>query len=212
MKRMIVVVGVPRSGTSLCCQALERLGVSFGGPLIEGDSANPWGYYEHRELMEQATLFVMRRCGDPVWFKPEPLFANSYATAEPLLDALKAELANHALFGWKTPLAGRLDAAGEQKIFTWICNDAGAEPVFVHALRDPDAVFTSTILANGGSQKLAYKDFLLTWARMVTECRDLCPVHELWYEDWREDPQKTLDKLADALQLPHANASGLLKE
>ena len=216
MKKMIVVCGVPRSGTSLVCQGLERLGVSFGGPLIPADEANPWGYYEHRRLLELTTWLVC--CEDPEhptkWFTPEPLrrsvrVRGRYTVEDEIAEVLVGEMSSVELFAWKTPLVARL-ASDFRHIFSHI----EVEPVYVHALRDPSAVYVSTLAANGGKDTSEYYSrFLLTWARMVTETRDLGTAHEVWYEDWREyGPQIVLDKMADALALPRADASGLLKE
>jgi hypothetical protein len=210
MKRMIVVCGVPRSGTSLCCQALERLGVSFGGPLIPGDEANPWGYYEHRALMELATGLFFSNGWQSSWFIPGPLHSNRFTNArEKIAETLAQEMSRSELFGWKSPLVGRLAAD-----FRYIFSSLEVEPVYVHALRDPKAVYMSTVAANGQKDTDEnYSRFLLTWARMVTEIRDLGPAHEIWYEEWREDgAQNVLNDLADALQLPRGDATGLLKE
>ena len=213
---MIVVCGVPRSGTSLVCQGLERLGVSFGGPLIPADKANPWGYYEHRRLVELVTWLVC--CEDPEhprkWFTPEPLqrpvrVRGRYTVEDEIAEILAGEMSRVELFAWKTPLVARL-ASDFRHIFSHI----EVEPVYVHALRDPSAAYLSMLAANGGNDSSEnYSRFLLTWARMVTEIRDLGPACEVWYEDWMEfGEEAVLDKLADALALPRADASGLFRE
>jgi hypothetical protein len=213
MKRMIVVCGVPRSGTSLCCQALERLGVSFGGPLIPADEANPWGYSEHRELMELSIDLFLDGGHPRSWFVPEKLeqpFQWNEKHLFEILDILRLELERTPLFGWKTPLVGRMCWH-----FRSIFSALEVEPAYVHALRDPVNVYWSTLGVNGGENTPEnYSRFFLTWARMVTEIRDLGPAHEIWYDDWTSEygAQNLLNDLADALQLPRADATGLLKE
>lgn len=51
---MICVTGMHRSGTSMLCQLLERLGVSFGDParFYSTDRWNKAGYYEDRHVMD----------------------------------------------------------------------------------------------------------------------------------------------------------------
>lgn len=51
---MILITGMQRSGTSLVCQLLAGLGVSFGdrGEHIPGDRWNPGGYFEVRAVMD----------------------------------------------------------------------------------------------------------------------------------------------------------------
>lgn len=53
-KEIICVLGMHRSGTSLLCEILSTMGVSFGSStdLIAGNSANPDGYFELKELAE----------------------------------------------------------------------------------------------------------------------------------------------------------------
>ena len=73
MKPIVVVVGMNRSGTSLICQGLERLGVSFGSPLIEADRANPRGYYEHKDIVHHQTLYMQMCCDRRGWSDIGPL-------------------------------------------------------------------------------------------------------------------------------------------
>lgn len=49
---LILVVGMHRSGTSLLASILQAIGVSLPGPLIEADVHNPYGYFEHRKIVE----------------------------------------------------------------------------------------------------------------------------------------------------------------
>ncbi len=67
MKPIVVVVGMSRSGTSIVCQALERLGVSFGSPLIKADEFNVRGYYEHKDLTRHQTLLMHACCVRRGW-------------------------------------------------------------------------------------------------------------------------------------------------
>src|ERR1035438_2944715 len=49
---VIAVLGMHRSGTSLCMGLLEALGVRLDDDLIPGDANNQPGYFESRELVE----------------------------------------------------------------------------------------------------------------------------------------------------------------
>ncbi len=52
MKKIVCVLGMHRSGTSMLCEILQGLGVSFGEPgmLYEGDEYNKDGYFEIKEI------------------------------------------------------------------------------------------------------------------------------------------------------------------
>lgn len=71
-KEILCVLGMHRSGTSLLCEILHHMGITFGTKeaLIEGNHANPDGYFELKELAElmrdiytDAGLMTM----SPVW-------------------------------------------------------------------------------------------------------------------------------------------------
>lgn len=57
---MILVTGMHRSGTSLVCQLLARLGVSFGDPAdrFPADRWNEAGYFEQRAVMDLNSRIV----------------------------------------------------------------------------------------------------------------------------------------------------------
>lgn len=51
MKRLVITLGMHRSGTSLLSAALECLGVDYGGELIDPAPDNPKGFWEDRTLV-----------------------------------------------------------------------------------------------------------------------------------------------------------------
>jgi len=57
---MILVTGMSRSGTSMVCQLLTGLGVSFGdtAAMLPGDRWNPSGYFELREVVDVNSLVI----------------------------------------------------------------------------------------------------------------------------------------------------------
>ncbi len=67
---MILVTGMMRSGTSLVCQVLTKLGQSFGDPgaMIPADRWNAGGYFEVREVMDVNSRIVtgISRTASPV--------------------------------------------------------------------------------------------------------------------------------------------------
>lgn len=70
---LIVVVGAPRSGTSITCHVLQALGVDFGGPLVGTAKSNPHGFMEHRTVREEVTKPTLLGMGfDPRGQGPLP--------------------------------------------------------------------------------------------------------------------------------------------
>ena len=51
-RRLILIVGMHRSGTSLLSSMLAGLGVTLPGQRIPADAANPEGYHEWDRIVE----------------------------------------------------------------------------------------------------------------------------------------------------------------
>jgi hypothetical protein len=105
-----IVLGAPRSGTSLAAGALQACGISMGKDLLEPDSGNPHGYFEdiefinfHRALLARTedrseSLFddsTMRE--RPFNFKPQP---EDIKAAQELVDQ---RIGLNQPWGWKDP-------------------------------------------------------------------------------------------------------------
>lgn len=50
-KKIFVVLGMSRSGTSAIARALKALGIDLGNKLLPGDSRNPKGFFEDSEIL-----------------------------------------------------------------------------------------------------------------------------------------------------------------
>lgn len=213
MRKIVLVVGMPRSGTSLVCQALALLGYQFGFPLAEADSANPWGYYEHQALTRAVTNLVRECCAPATWLHDGDVVVDRDPERwrDGLVRELQEQLTHHPRFAWKNPYLCRL---GE--FFEDIFAEIQVEPVYVHALRNPDSVYESILDANQTRHKHSpanHRLALETWAYMMVEAKALIPIHTVWYEQWREEgEQAVVDGLARALGCSSANAEGLVKE
>lgn len=64
---MLVVTGPPRSGTSLVCNLLQRLGCDFGpeDKLIPGNQWNELGYFENTEIVGMNHRLILGSWVDP---------------------------------------------------------------------------------------------------------------------------------------------------
>lgn len=111
-RRILVVLGMHRSGTSLISAALEALGVSFGDNLIPGRADNPKGYWEDERLVElnndvlAASGYASGDMGFPGLSGNVLISGGAFLErAVVLLDEL---LAGHAIVGLKDPRMPRL--------------------------------------------------------------------------------------------------------
>ena len=105
----IIVLGAPRSGTSLIAGVLHSRGIAMGSDLLEPDSGNSHGYFEdidfidfHRQLLARTAASVGRVFEDSTMreqafdFEPTPA---DITTAKALIEQ-RSELSS---WGWKDP-------------------------------------------------------------------------------------------------------------
>ena len=105
----IIVLGAPRSGTSLIAGVLHSRAIAMGSDLLKPDSGNPHGYFEdidfidfHRQLLARTAASVGRVFEDSTMreqafdFEPTPA---DITTAKALIEQ-RSELSS---WGWKDP-------------------------------------------------------------------------------------------------------------
>src|SRR4051812_19877514 len=112
MNRLVVVLGMHRSGTSAMAGSLRALGVEVGQDLLPADAHNPRGYWEDRDLFEvnEELLTAIGQRWDSVTPTTDedlrgPAAAVSGARAETML---ARKLASGGRYGLKDPRMCRL--------------------------------------------------------------------------------------------------------
>lgn len=111
-KRVIVVLGMHRSGTSALTKGLEALGVSLGNRLIHADQNNTKGYFEDKDIValnDELLLLLGTDWQSIKYISQDELLtlvkAPIFAEAEQLL---KEKLKTTSLLGIKDPRIPRL--------------------------------------------------------------------------------------------------------
>jgi hypothetical protein len=101
MTKLIVVLGMHRSGTSYAAQLLQRAGV-YLGPDLMNDVApdNLEGFGESRQAVRLNDRFLQLSDGD---YMHPPDHLQSDADADAARDAFLADLRSHPVAGWKDP-------------------------------------------------------------------------------------------------------------
>lgn len=204
-----------RSGTSLIAQALERLGVSFGAPLIGADKANVRGYYEHEDITRNQTL-LMHTCydrrgwsdiGELRELEDQDVKA-SQAHIDTIEDIVEREVDRCELFGLKLPFLPRIP-----HLWGAVFIECDVDPIYIHAMRWPKDVYRSVLKSSGTEDKdtpEAYRKFLRLWAWSNAMLFDYEPACEIWMDSWWEDTDATMKKLADAIGRETVPTEGLL--
>lgn len=212
-RRVVVVIGMHRSGTSLTASVLQAIGVDLGDQLIEADRHNRAGYFEQERIVR-----LNRRIFDLLdrrWVGPKgtlPLPKDWWLREE--LRPIQAELAEivrhemaqcSSIWGFKDPRVSRL-------IPMWraIFADLGVTPSYVLAVRHPAAVSASLNARDGIPPAKAH----LLWLEHNLEAvmnagAQLARVVD--FDRWFSDGEAQARDVAAALEIPwRAEALGAL--
>lgn len=202
--RMLLVLGMHRSGTSAVAGTLSRLGVDFGDHLEPPGEDNPKGYYEHVDIWRQDHA-ILEALGS-VWDDPLPLpddwqddaeVASAHARMQQIVER---DFANTGVSGIKDPRMCRLMPLWR----SWLA-DMGFAASVVLVTREPAGVMAS----------LAQRDHMpidkaaWVWLRHLLEAeratRDM-PRAIVAYENLIRDWRGQTARIDDTLNLlrPHS--------
>lgn len=197
--KVIVVLGMHRSGTSLCTKLLNNLDVELGAPLMAANDGNLDGYQEHLAIVEshEALLETLGARWNTFWMVLRPPVA---ATPQ---GARACEIRDRL----KRIVTEQLEAAGGRWAFkdprtlrflpVWkgIFAELGIEPIWLLTVRDPRAVSASLLARDNLPAALGE----LLWIEHYLEAlRHLGPriARIVHYEKWFSSPSGQVKQLA----------------
>ncbi len=198
---VIVVIGMHRSGTSMCSNMLHMLGADMADG-IHAAPANAKGHWERPRLVDMNDAifgFFRRAWGSPahVLDMPEHWLADP-RVAEVQARAsgwLRPRLAGETIFGFKDPRTTLL-LPFWQRVFAEI----GAEPRYVFCVRDPAQVARSLHARDTMERGQAEYRWLLYNLEAVRGV-GAAPVCVVPYEAWFDEPHETAARLANHVGL-----------
>ncbi len=143
---IVVVLGMPRSGTSLLTNMLDGLGVELGENLVGADANNQAGYWEQEEIcqtQEELLRHLRRRWVDPTGTMPLPSEWWRMPEIQRFKDRLAAIVSAEVsrrdqIWGFKDPRTSRLLPMW-QEIFI----ELKFVPIYLLAIRQPESVVES---------------------------------------------------------------------
>jgi hypothetical protein len=197
--RLVVVLGMHRSGTSAMSGSLRALGVEMGDSLLAPNDYNPRGYWEDLnlyDLNEQLLAALSHR-----WDTVAPITAEDLARPEVLslkrraVEMLAAKLERAECFGLKDPRLCRL-LGFWQPVFDEL--QVGVR--YVITTRNPVNVAES-IRARDGFEPL--KSYLLWLGHVVPAVRQTRSQRRVFvsYDQLVDEPGGVLRRVAEALGL-----------
>lgn len=196
-RRMMVVLGMHRSGTSAVAGTLAQLGVDFSERLIAPAQDNPKGFFEHADIWQQ-DHDILAALGSE-WDDPLPLpegwqdAPEVRAAAAPIDAILRRDFGTSTLAGIKDPRMCRLMPVWRE----WLAYE-GMTPLVVLVVRQPVDVVASLAKRD----HLSAEQAAWVWLRHMLEAeaatRDLPRVvvsYERLLQDWRAELARVADVL-----------------
>ena len=184
---IMVVLGMPRSGTSLCSHVLSVLGTDMTDP-IERQPANAHRHWERMELRafhDQILDVFGRAYNSPTHDLPLPIawWADPQVQAirQEIVAFLRRRIPEGGLFGFKDPRAARLLPVWHQ-----VFEELKLAPKFVLCLRNPAQVARSLAARDGLDLDLGEYRWFCYMAEALANLQDqkVCTIE---YEDWFGD-------------------------
>ena len=205
--RVVLVLGMHRSGTSAVTGALARCGVALGDRLIEGAADNPGGYFEHADAVQadDELLLGIGRAWDDVRAMPADWLDSPEAarTADAIASTVVAPLQRASLWAIKDPRMCRL-----LPLWRRVLEAASVDAHGLLVLRHPDEVAASLERRDAMHPRTAN----LLWLRHALEAAQHAPVRSvaITYDAFLANPRECLAGVADALALPITVEDGAL--
>jgi hypothetical protein len=145
--KLVVVLGMHRSGTSAVAGALSVLGVRLGDELIQPGVDNPKGFFEDKDIVELNNEMLSYL--GKAWFS---LFLPSEKDISSLISAgylekakalLRSKTSNAQIFGFKDPRVSKLLG-----FWMHVFNDLCFEVHYILCVRNPLSVAHSLYTRN----------------------------------------------------------------
>ena len=209
-RRLALVVGVGRSGTSLLTGILGQVGFHVPQPEVKADDTNPRGFSEPRWAVDFHTRLLQARRvtvndSRPVAFEQTATAATDEATYTELRQWLKEQMAQAEQVVVKDPRTGWF-----LPLWTRASTDLGVEARFVTMLRHPAEILASAAKSYGDWQKPASR--AAAWINITLETERATRGSRrafVRYEDVLDDWPRELSRTAELLDLPSLAGGGL---
>ncbi|HTM63834.1 MAG TPA: hypothetical protein VL360_04975, partial [Gammaproteobacteria bacterium] len=204
-KRVIMILGMARSGTSTIARGLKAAGVDLGEKMLRADSRNPKGFWEDTDVTIKINRGILRHFGFPWIFDEladhmrvgEDDMLMYYKHHTSLL--VRERLQNKSVWAFK-------DTNTTVLLPFWqtILNELGVEDCYLIALRNP----LSCAYSNIRHSNLELEAGLLAWLKNIILGIDGSHGRRrivVSYENMVTNPQYELSRLRHGLVLPEPN-------
>jgi hypothetical protein len=212
-RRVIFVLGMHRSGTSLATNVLAELGVALSEDLMPATNENARGYFESQTLsllqdrllnafgLTWETSTAMRALPPQWWKSPSIAPLRSQIVAY-----VARELEKHPIWAFKDPRTMRL-----MPLWDEIVQELGAQPSYLLVTRHPNEV-AGSLFARGRMDPVIAE---LLW--LEHNCDALLACREriagiVDYQGWMDTPFEQAQYMLERLDLRYPGTEDELRE
>jgi hypothetical protein len=200
-KKVFVVLGMSRNGTSAIARSLKALGVNLGDKLLPADSRNPKGFYEDSDILYKINRGVASTLGKP-WMSVGLLDEKQIIENDILNDykdhaitLLQQRLASNHYWGFKDPRTASI-LPFWQSVF----NTLALDDRYIIVMRNPLASAYSNQKFAGMDIEMALLLWLITLISAVDGTKDKKRVL-ICYELMLQDPYLQLERMHKLLAI-----------
>lgn len=190
MDKIVIVLGMHRSGTSVFTGILNKMGLPLGERLMRPSRDNPKGYFENMDFF-YFNEKVLRGC-NASWnnvtnITEEKLLKEEYKT---MLKTILKKYSEHKIFGVKDPRICVL-----LPLYEKVCEELGIDIEYVLITRNRNSVIKSIRKRDGYNKELVSNlidSYLKLPLQKDTKLR-------LSYEDIIDNPEGTVENILKSL-------------
>ena len=198
-KKLIVVLGMHRSGTSAVMNALTCMGVSLGEELLPPGVDNPKGFFEDKSF-NSLNIEMLEKIGQH-WFSlslvtdDDVNYLVSLGYLDKAIELLNEKISNSHVFGFKDPRVSKL-----LKFWKLVFARTECQVEYVLCLRHPLSVANSLLKRNKTPIAKGYWLWLSYNLAVISELED-GRFFALDYDELMEQPNEKIVALAKYLNL-----------
>jgi O-antigen biosynthesis protein len=199
MKKLIVVLGMHRSGTSAVIKALSCMGVSLGDNFMPAGIDNPKGFFEDKSI-NQLNIEMLDAIGQQ-WFSLSLVTDADVARlvnlgyVEKAVALLQQQMTTLDIFGFKDPRVSKLI-----KFWKLVFARINCDVRYVYCLRHPLSVANSLRQRNRSPIQKGYLLWFSYNLAIINEAQNQALIG-VDYDQLMEQPLKVIDYLAERLEL-----------
>jgi hypothetical protein len=189
--RLVVVLGSGRSGTSILTRFLGACGMRLSDDMVGVSEQNPEGAFEDREIFDIQTQIFSRLGSSQVLPMPKDWMLGEWVndSIRQLNDVINRRVSeSKELWGFKDPRTSLL-----LPLWIRVFNKANVRPIYLMAVRDPQAVVSSLKRQYGSDEGTAELFWLYKNIEGLYHTGgNLFIVH---YENWFDRPEMIANEI-----------------